>query len=246
MIAPPYPADLEAKGWCLDLDYERIEQSDTWAIASAEQRPWLLMLWLIAWRQVPVASLPNDHRLIAARIGMPVAMFSEWADVLLSGWDLADDGRLYHKTLTQHALRMVEKRSKDRARVAAYRAESQRVAACNALHTRESRVSSTPTPTPTEKEQSIPTTSGAEAPQPDPIFGSGLAFLLSKGLKERGARSFLGAMRKELGEVRTAELLARAEQEDVSDPAAWLRAAANRSAGGNVRQMPVGRQLREL
>lgn len=121
MIDAPYPADLEAKGWNLDLDYEKIEQSDTWAVASAEQRPWLLMLWLMAWRQVPVASLPNNDRLIAARIGMPLEQFTAWKDVLLSGWELANDGRLYHRTLTQHVLRMAEKRSKDRARVAAYR-----------------------------------------------------------------------------------------------------------------------------
>ena len=151
--APPYPADLEAKGWSLDLDYERIEQSDTWAIASPEQRPWLLMLWLVSWRQVPAASLPNNHRLIAARLGMPESKFAEWADVLLSGWELCTDGRLYHKTLTEHVLRMAAKRTKDRERVANYRAKSQQsnddVDSCNALHTSDQRVSSTPTPTPT-------------------------------------------------------------------------------------------------
>jgi hypothetical protein len=124
-IDPPYPSDIEAKGWSLDLDYERIEQSDTWAIASSEQRPWLLMLWLVSWRQVPAASLPNNHKLIAARLGMPLEKFTEWADVLLSGWELATDGRLYHKTLTNHVLSMANKRNKDRARVANFRAKSQ-------------------------------------------------------------------------------------------------------------------------
>lgn len=154
-FSPPYPADLEAKGWSLDLDYEKIEQSDTWAIASAEQRPWLLMLWMVSWRQVPVASLPNDDRLIAARIGMAPALFTEWRSVLLSGWQLADDGRLYHKTLTQHALRMADKRSKDRARVAAFRAKSSGLEASNACVTRDQPVSSAPTPTPTPKEQEL-------------------------------------------------------------------------------------------
>jgi hypothetical protein len=150
---PPYPSDLEAKGWSLDLDYERIEQSDTWAIASAEQRPWLLMLWLVSWRQVPAASLPNNHRLIAARLGMPEAKFTEWSDVLLSGWELCSDGRFYHRTLTEHVLRMAGKRIKDRERVANFRAKSHKsnddVASCNALPTHDQRVSSTPTPTPT-------------------------------------------------------------------------------------------------
>lgn len=162
MIDAPYPSDLEAKGWSLDLDYERIEQSDTWAIASPEQRPWLLMLWMISWRQVPVASLPNNDRLIAARIGMPVEQFTEWKEVLLSGWELATDGRLYHKTLTAHVLRMAEKRNKDRARVAAFRAKSAKhqagngdvtryTGATHAEDTSDSTVSSAPTPTPTDK-----------------------------------------------------------------------------------------------
>lgn len=194
-IDPPYPSDLEAKGWSLDLDYEKIEQSDTWAIATPEQRPWLLMLWLVAWRQSPVSSLPSNHRLIAARIGMPLTRFEAWAEVLLSGWQLATDGRMYHKTLTQHVLRMAEKRNKDRARVAAFRAKSERVAASNALHetrnedindrnslqtpsnedvaasnalhTRDSSVSSTPTPTP------LPTPLPTEVKEPNNSVPSG-------------------------------------------------------------------------
>lgn len=175
MISPPYPADLEAKGWALDYDYEKIEQSDTWAIATTEQRPWLLMIWLMAWRQAPIASLPNNDRLIAARIGMPVERFIEWRDMLLSGFELATDGRLYHKTLTAHVLRMASKRDKDRARVAAWRARSSVTTSdtaasnaderqSNALHTHKSQPSNTnvrvstapsPTPSPTPKEQRV-------------------------------------------------------------------------------------------
>jgi hypothetical protein len=167
MIDPPYPKDIEAKGWCLDLDYERIDQSDTWALANCEQRPWLLMLWLVSWRQSPVASLPNNHKLIAARLGMPEDQFTRWSDVLLSGWELATDGRLYHKTLTEQVLKMTEKRVKDRSRVAAYRARTCRsndlVASCNALQGSDSHVSSAPptshhppTPTPIKDKRESP------------------------------------------------------------------------------------------
>lgn len=156
MIEAPYPSDLAAKGWALDLDYERIERSDTWAVASPEQRPWLLMVWLVSWRQVPVASLPNDDRLIAARIGMGVEQFKGWRDVMLSGWEVATDGRLYHATLTKHVLRMAEKRVKDRLRVTTFRASKAQPEASNGGVTRytdvgneDVRVSSTPTPTPT-------------------------------------------------------------------------------------------------
>lgn len=65
---------------------------------------------------------------------------------------------------------------------------------------------------------------------PDPIFGVGLAFLLAKGVPERSARSFLGLLRKECGSDLVASgLLTRAEQDDISDPVAWLTKAAKAS-----------------
>jgi hypothetical protein len=84
-----------------------------------------------------------------------------------------------------------------------------------------------------EKRRDIeqPPSVGATAPDPDPIFGGGLSFLMSKGCAERGARSFLGAMRKKCGDLLAAELLAAAEREDVSDPIPWLRKAYERRTG---------------
>lgn len=159
-IEPPYPADLEAKGWALDLDYEKIDQSDTWALATSriedgavtpELRPWLLMTWLVAWKQSPIASFPQNDKLIAAKIGMPISQFAACKDVLLCGFELATDGRLYHKTLSALALKMAGKRVKDRDRVAAFRAKSRAnsadVAACNVLHKHDQHVSSAPLPT---------------------------------------------------------------------------------------------------
>jgi hypothetical protein len=118
----PYPADTRAKGWRFELDHERIEQSDTWTLAPAEVRPWLLMLWLTAWRQEPCGSLSNSDELIAARIGMPMKAFSKHRAVLMRGWWLADDGRLYHDTVTKRVIEMIAARDKDRTRKAAYRA----------------------------------------------------------------------------------------------------------------------------
>lgn len=107
----------------------------------------------------------------------------------------------------------------------------------------------------------VPSTTGAEAPDdkpvspidgvkapPDPIFGHALAFLLGKGVKERGARSFLGAMRKKHGDVRLAELIAKAEREDVSDPLAWISAAANprASPAQDSKAMQTLKQLHQL
>lgn len=112
----PYPADTRAKGWRLELDHERIRQSDTWAITPAEIRPWLLMLWMTAWEQTPCGSLPDDDTLIAARIGMAPKAFAKCRDKLMRGWMKADDGRLYHAVLTLRVGEMLERRRKDAER----------------------------------------------------------------------------------------------------------------------------------
>lgn len=118
----PYPADTRAKGWRFELDHERIEQSDTWALAPADVRPWLLMLWLAAWRQEPCGSLANDDELIAVRIGMPLETFIQMRPKLMRGWWLAEDGRLYHDTLTLRVLEMMAQRRSDADRQARRRA----------------------------------------------------------------------------------------------------------------------------
>lgn len=115
---PPYAGDLRAKGWRFEIDTERIRQSDTWALAPAEMRPWLLMLWMTAWEQSPCGSLPNADDLIAARIGMPAKLFAKHRAVLLRGWWLATDGRLYHHVITQQVLVMQRQKDGDRRRQA--------------------------------------------------------------------------------------------------------------------------------
>jgi uncharacterized protein YdaU (DUF1376 family) len=120
-VNPPYPADTRAKGWRFELDHERIRQSDTWALAAPEHRPWLLMLWMVAWEQTPCGSLPDDDALITARLDMAPKAYAKARDTLRRGWWLAEDGRLYHHAITQHVLRMIEKRAKEAARKAGNR-----------------------------------------------------------------------------------------------------------------------------
>lgn len=120
----PYPADVRAKGWRFELDHERIEQSDTWALAPPELRPWLLMLWLTAWKQSPCGSLPDGDDLIAARIGMPLKAFQKNRAVLRRGWWLAEDGRLYHDTIISFVVDMMTRRRKESDRKALARAKT--------------------------------------------------------------------------------------------------------------------------
>jgi hypothetical protein len=127
----PYPADTRAKGWRFELDHERIEQSDTWALAPSDVKPWLLMLWVTAWRQEPCGSLPNEDELIAVRIGMPMKTFAKVRSKLMRGWWEAEDGRLYHDTVTKRVLEMLAAREAERRRKAEYRQrkDAERVAA---------------------------------------------------------------------------------------------------------------------
>jgi hypothetical protein len=124
MTPAPYPADTRARGWRFEVDTERIRQSDTWALASPESRPWLLMLWMVAWEQTPCGSLPGDERLIAARIDMPVKAWAKHREVLMRGWELADDGRRYHRVLTERVTEMMKARRRESDRKALARARA--------------------------------------------------------------------------------------------------------------------------
>lgn len=108
----PYPATIRAKGWRFELDYERIEESDTWPLAAEipMAQPALLMLWLQAWRQTPCGSLPDDDEAIRAKCRVPAPMWAAMRHVVMRGWWKADDGRLYHPQITKLVLEMMANR----------------------------------------------------------------------------------------------------------------------------------------
>ena len=139
---PPYPQDTHVRGWKFQIDHERLFASDTWAIAPPDMRPWLLMLWHTAWVQRPAGSFVNDREIIAAKIGMDKRLFDAHADILLRGFERHADGRLYHQVIVEQVLQFQEHNRKERARVAAWRAER------NAHVTRNKHVSTTPEPEP--------------------------------------------------------------------------------------------------
>lgn len=162
---PPYPRDIRARGWRFEFDTERIRSSDTWAIAGPELRPWLLMLWMVAWDNHPVG-LPGDERAISGQLGMPLQEFQAHRETILRGWQMCSDGRLYHPVLTERVMEMAAKRQKDAARMAKHRASKNQEPAL--LVTRDSRVSSPevrhPPPTTTAKVKSMGRQSPPELP----------------------------------------------------------------------------------
>lgn len=117
----PYPANTLAKGWRFELDYDQIERSSTWAIAGQEGQAWLLKMWFKAWSQRPCASLPSDEEVIAGLLGMAPEQWAQHRRALLRGWRLADDGRLYHDTMSKLVVAMMDRRRSESDRQARFR-----------------------------------------------------------------------------------------------------------------------------
>jgi uncharacterized protein YdaU (DUF1376 family) len=194
MAGAPYPADTRAKGWRLELDHERIRQSDTWAITPAEIRPWLLMLWMVAWEQTPCGSLPNDDALVAARIGMKAKEFAKHKATLMRGWELCDDGRLYHHVLTLRVGEMLEKRRKDAARKGKQRGDGPDSTPSPTRVPRDSAVTDA-TSTSTRTSYSVPNGTGGKPPSAqDLVWAMGVPLLTAAGVREPNARSMLGKL----------------------------------------------------
>ena len=175
---PPYAADTKSRGWRFEVDMERVRRSDTWSLAPADIRPWLLMMWAVSWEECPCGSLPDDDEVIAAKLGMPFKLFTKHARVLRRGWWKASDGRLYHATLTERVVSMLDKRVKDARR--AQEARERRAASttnhgdvtrdAHEIHAGVRPEFDTQHPAPREEIQPPPPDGGAppSAPKPPP------------------------------------------------------------------------------
>jgi len=122
---PPYPADTKANGYNLEFDVQRIEASDTWALASSDERAWLLRIWYEAQKTVPMGSMQANLEVFAARIGCTRQFLEAHREVLLRGWVLHTDGRLYHDYIVSRVQAMLEKRVRVRDKVRRYREKKQ-------------------------------------------------------------------------------------------------------------------------
>lgn len=247
MQLPPYPATTKAGGFKFELDCERIAQSDTWALATARQRPLLLMLWFVAWQQTPCGSLPADDVLIAARLGMEADAFQHDRAILLRGWWEASDGRLYHPVLTELVLEMMGRKAGNAQRQAAYRQRRQGVSLdgktddgreTNKAVTRYSGVSDNTTTTTittntslSDERDSTNTHASSEGKSKAAL---GVADLMAEGVDRQHAEDWLvvrKAKRAPLTRAAWDDVKAEAKKAGVT-PAEAVRIAATRSWQG--------------
>ena len=173
----PYPADTSAKGWRFELDYELIDQSDTWDLAAEIPmgQPALLMMWLVAWRQKPCGSLPADESVIRSKCRIPQSVWARCREVCMRGWWQAEDGRLYHNTIISRVLAMLEKRAKDAKRTADRR---ERAANKDAAHAGVDGVSRVTPPRLTgefDTKHQAPSTKNTNTPPPPAKSGGALS-----------------------------------------------------------------------
>lgn len=119
MPAPLVPLEVDLRDFgFMPLDVLRLRDSDLAALANGEEFKAAVLLWCVAWHQVPAASLPNDDRLLARFSGAG----STWRKVkteALRGFIECSDGRLYHSTIAEKAREAWQSKQAQRARTAA-------------------------------------------------------------------------------------------------------------------------------
>lgn len=114
--APLTPANCDLRdfdGFLMNV--ERLLASELWALSTPEEFKCAMALWCRAWKQVPCASLPDDDKVLAAFSGAG----RRWQKVkrlALRGFVKCSDGRLYHATLSQDALRAMKAKAENKAR----------------------------------------------------------------------------------------------------------------------------------
>lgn len=88
------------------LDIDRLLESDFWLSTNGEESRAGLCLWLKSFKQLPAGSLPDDDTSLARLCQLAPDQWSSVRPKALHGWIKCDDGRLYHKTVSEKVLLM--------------------------------------------------------------------------------------------------------------------------------------------
>jgi len=196
---------------------------------TTEQHGAYMLLLMACWKGD--GRIPNEDGRLAAITKLPVKRWKLHRLTLLKFFTIADDF-ISHK-------RVLKEREKAKE-ISAERRESGKKGAAKRWQTDSNCHGSAngkpvandqqtgrqiDAPSPSHVTTSEANASGADAPV-DPIWGTGLAFLVRKGVPEKAARSLLGKLKREAGDIEAGALLAKADTEDITDPIPWLMAAA--------------------
>ncbi len=102
---PLVPAEIDLRDFReMPLEFERLFASDSWVLATPEEKVAAMHLWCKSWHQVPAGSLPDDDRMLAHLSGTG----PRWKKLrahALRGWVMCTDGRFYHPVVAEKAIR---------------------------------------------------------------------------------------------------------------------------------------------
>lgn len=225
---PIVPPDVDLNGYgFMPLYGDRLFGSDFNAQSTDAEWRAGVTLWWAAWKQVPAGSLPDDDVALArlADLGRDVKAWKKLRVNALRGFVKCTDGRLYHKVIAEVALAVWEKRKAFRDRTEKARAERLR----QRLLQEENRLLQTKNTSVTvhkgegegegqDKVKNKPAEPGGSL---DPVWGPGLQILLTAGVPESHARSFIGAL---LGSWEAGEVLdALQAASGKADPRGYVR-----------------------
>ena len=125
MTSPLVPAHVDLRDFSyMPLDVVRLRDSKLVSHTTGEGFRCAVLLWCVAWHQIPAGSLPDDDLQLAqyAGFGRVVKEWKKLKTEALHGWLLCDDGRWYHPTVAEKALEAWTERLKQQ-----YRTECARI-----------------------------------------------------------------------------------------------------------------------
>lgn len=116
MTAPLVPAHVDLRDFpFMPLDVLRLRDSDLATLANGEEFKAAVLLWCVAWHQIPAGSVPNDDRWLARHSGAAGA-WKRLKPAAMRGFVECDDGRLYHEVIAEKANESWRKKQEQRAR----------------------------------------------------------------------------------------------------------------------------------
>lgn len=88
------------------IDIDRLLESDFWLSTNGEESRAGMCLWLKSYKQVPAGSLPDDDTSLARLCNVAPEHWSSVREKALHGWIKCEDGRLYHRVVSEKVLLM--------------------------------------------------------------------------------------------------------------------------------------------
>lgn len=114
----PPDCDLRSQDW-MELRFKQLRNSDFWLDASDQVKVISIELWCASYEQVPAASLPARDDRLSEFAGFGRRGLQEWHAVkeeVMKAWTMCSDGRWYHPTVAEVALKAWIIKLRDRAR----------------------------------------------------------------------------------------------------------------------------------